>query len=161
MEPIKILKRQTLGMGANQPPAFDKKEHFMRGFGGANPKFLCDYGMNEYENGKAIGYTLKVRIPGYRGLPLNMIQELAFEVDGQWIPDDCKYVHYKDKDFPLSQLGTGHFDNEFMWTYTDYLPVFLKIPGGIPQGIHRVFYGLVLRDHYSSMCFCEKDITIV
>ena len=28
MEPIKILKRQTLGMGANQPPAFDKKEHF-------------------------------------------------------------------------------------------------------------------------------------
>ena len=131
------------------------------GRGQINPLLLCSYGRNVYEKGERIGYLLKVRIPGYRGLPLNMIQELCFIVDGEWIPDDCKYIWYKDKQFPLSQLGTGHFDNEFMWTYTDYLPVFLKIPGGIPQGIHKVFYGLALRDHYSTTCFCEKEVTIV
>ena len=159
MEPIKILKRECIGMGKNQP-AFDKMEDFY-GRGLYNPLLMHSYGMNIYEKGKAVGYLLKVRITGYRGLPINMIQELAFEVDGEWISDDVKYIWYKDKDFPLSLVGTGHFDNEFMWDFHDYLPVFIKKPGGIPQGVHKVRYGLALRDHYSSTCYCEKDVTIV
>ena len=160
MEPIKILKRQSFGMGANQP-AFDKIEDFNGPFTRFNPLLVRAYGRNIYEKGKSIGYQLEVRIPGYRGLPINQIQELAFEVDGQWIPDEWKIVRYKGKEFPLSLIGTGHFDNEFMWTYTDYLPILIKVPGGIPQGVHKVKYGLALRDHYSTVCYCEKDVTIV
>ena len=160
MEPIKLLKRNSLGMGEHQP-AFDKMEDFSARETRYNPLLMHNYGRNIYEKGEKIGYCLDVRIPGYRGLPINQIQKLCFEVDGQWIDDDCKYIWYDGRDFPISAIGTGRFDNEWMWKYQDYLRVFFKIPGGIPQGIHHVKYGIALRDHYSTTAYCEKDVTIV
>ena len=160
MEPIKLLKRKSFGMGANQP-AFDKMEDFTGPMMRYNPLLMHNFGRNIYEKGEKIGYCVDVRIPGYRGLPINQIQKLCFEVDGQWIDDDCKYIWYDGRDFPISAIGTGRFDNEWMWKYQDYLRVFFKIPGGIPQGVHHVKYGIALRDHYSTTAYCEKDVTIV
>jgi len=48
-----------------------------------------------------------------------------------------------------------------MWKYQDYLRVFIDYPGGLPQGVYNVKYGLALRDHYSTTAYCEKDVTIV
>lgn len=157
-EPIKLLHRQSMGMGAGQP-AFDKIADFERAR--ANHMLMHDYGRNIYENGEVIGYALDIRICGYRGLPINQIQALAFEVDGKWIPNECKYVWYGGRRFPFADIGSGRFDNDFFWRYTEYLRVFFDIPGGIPQGVHRVKYGLALRDHYASTAYCEKDVTIV
>ncbi|MBR2123187.1 MAG: hypothetical protein IJ930_09745 [Lachnospiraceae bacterium] len=139
--------------------AFDKMSDFDNGR--YNPLLLHNYGRNIYRKGQKIGYCLDIRIPGYRGLPINQIAKLAFEVDGKWIDDDCKYIWYDGKDFPISAIGTGRFDNEWMWKYQDYLRVFFEIPGGIDQGIHHVKYGIYLRDHYSTTALCEKDVTIV
>ena len=161
-EAIKFIKRQSIGMGAN-PPAFDKIEDFQprRGFARVNPLLMHNYGRNIYEKGEKIGYALDVRICGYRGLPINQIINIGFEVDGKWIPDECKFVWYKGRKFPILDIGTGKLDNDFFWKYTDYLRIFLAIPGGIPQGVYKVKYGLALRDHYSSTAFCEKEVTIV
>lgn len=160
MEPIKLIERKSMGMGAN-PPAFDKIEDFNSGFVRYNPLLMHDYGRNIYHKGEKIGYCVDVRICGYRGLPINSIKALAFEVDGKWIPDECKYIWYDGRRFPFSDIGSGKFDNDFFWKYTEYLRVFFDIPGGIDQGVHRVKYGLALRDHYSSVAYCEKDVTIV
>ncbi|MGI6039639.1 MAG: hypothetical protein GX257_10720 [Clostridiales bacterium] len=159
-EPIKLLKRTSMGLGANAPK-FDKMEDFTRGMSRYNPLLMHDYGRNIYHKGEKIGYALDVRICGYRGLPINAILQLAFEVDGEWIPDECKHIWYEGKKYKFSDIGADKFDNNWYWKYTDYLRVFFEIPGGIDQGIHRVKYGLALRDHYSSVAYCEKDVTIV
>ena len=160
MKPIQILQRKSFGIGVNQLK-FDKMSDFNGLMTRFNPRLMHDYGRNIYEKGERIGFCLDVRIPGYRGLPINQIQQLAFTVDGEWIPDECKYIWYDGKDFPLSDVGTDRFDNEWMWKYKEYLRVFFKIPGGIPQGIHEVEYGIALRDHYSTTAYCKKPVTIV
>ncbi len=154
---IKKVERITFG------PRPEKKFENIKDFdnGRYNPLLLCDYGMNIYEKGERIGYILKVRIPGYRGLPINQIARLDFEVNGERLPEECKYIWYDGRDFPISDIGTGRFDNEWMWKYQDYLTVFFKIPGGIEQGVYNVKYGIYLRDHYSTTAYCEKDVTIV
>ena len=144
---------------AAQPPKFDEMSDFNATR--YNPLLTHSYGRNHYEKGQKIGFSLDVRIPGYRGLPINQIQALCFTVDGQWIPDDCKYIQYDGRYFPIDQIGTGRFDNEWMWKYQDYLRVLFLIPGGIEQGEHEVEYGIALRDHYSTTAYCKKTVTIV
>ena len=158
MEPIQLLARKSFGIGVNVPK-YDKMEDFA--FAKVSDTYLHNYGRNIYEKGERIGYCLDIRIPGYRGLPINQIHKICFEVDGQWIPEEWMYVWYQDRDFPVSAIGTGRFDNEWMWKYQDYLRVLIRVPGGIEQGVHNVKYGLALRDHYSTTCYCEKDVTIV
>ncbi len=160
MSQIELIKRHSMGLGEHQP-AFDKIADFLGPGVRQNPKILLDYGRNIYENGEKIGYALDVRITGYRGLPINQIQQLAFEVDGQWIPDECKELWYEGKRYPMSDIGMDKFDNNWMWKYTDALRIFFAIPGGIEQGVHHVIFGEALRDHYSTVAVCEKDVTIV
>ena len=161
-EPITLIKRKSFGFGENLPD-FDKIEDFLLPHVRAsrNSKLMHDYGRNIYHKGEVMGYALDVRICGYRGLPINAIVQLGFEVNGQWIPDELKYIQYEGKEYPFLDIGEDKFDNNWFWKYTDYLKVFFAIPGGIPQGVYPVKFGLALRDHYSSVAFCEKDVTIV
>lgn len=159
-EPIKVIKRKSIGMGQNGP-AFDKIADFQGPFTRENPLILADYGRNIYEKGERIGYCLDVRICGYRGLPINQIRALIFEVDGVTLPDECKSIRYENREYPFDDVGTDKIESYWFWKYGDYLRVFFKIPGGIPQGIHDVKFGLALRDHYSSTAYCAKQVTIV
>ena len=159
---IKKIMRKFDDNPFNFPsPPFDKIEDFGDPHARWNPRLLEDYGRNHYKDGVCLGYCLDIRIPGYRGLPINQIEAIGFEVDGVWIPDDVKYVWYQGKDFPISDIGTGKLDNHWMWRYQDALRIFLKIPGGIEQGVHFVKYGISLRDHYATRACCEKEVTIV
>ena len=142
-------------------PAFDRIEDFGDPHTRENPRLLCDYGRNHYEDGLCTGYCLDVRIPGYRGLPINQIEAIGFTVDGVWIPDACKQLWYQGRHVPLADVGTGKLANDWLWQYRDPLRIFLAIPGGIAQGLHLVRYGISLRDHYATRACCEKEITIV
>ena len=156
---MELKKVERISRGARTSPAFDKMSDFNASR--YNPLLMHNYGRNIYQKGEKIGYALDIRIPGYRGLPINQIQTIAFEVDGKWIDRDCMEIWYDGRYFPFSAIGTGRFDNEWMWKYQDYLRVLIRVPGGIEQGVHNVKYGLALRDHYSTTCYCEKDVTIV
>ena len=156
---MELKKVERISRGARKSPAFDKMSDFSATR--YNPLLMHNYGRNIYQKGEKIGYALDIRIPGYRGLPINQIQTIAFEVDGKWIDRDCMEIWYDGRYFPFSAIGTGRFDNEWMWKYQDYLRVLIRVPGGIEQGVHNVKYGLALRDHYSTTCYCEKDVTIV
>ncbi len=157
---IKPIKRKTLGMGQDGL-SYDKIEDFKGGRTRENPYILGDYGRNIYLKGERIGYALDIRICGYRGLPINLIRSLVLEVDGQLIPDDCKFIQYENREYPFDEIGTDKIENNWFWKYGDYLRVFFKIDGGIEQGIHQVNFGLALRDHYSSTAYCSKTVTIV
>lgn len=161
MEAIKEIKRKSIGMG-QEGLKFDRMEDFYQSrFGRENPIILRDYGRNIYMNAERIGYSLDIRICGYRGLPINAINNLVFEVDGTPIDDAAKYIQYEDREYPLALVGTTAIENQWFWKYGDWLRVFFAIPGGIPQGIHEVAFGLSLRDHYSSAAWCKKPVTIV
>ena len=158
MEPLKLVNR-IVGRRHDNPPAFDKMSDFNATR--YNPLLMHNYGRNIYSKGEKIGFCLDIRIPGYRGLPINQIQTIAFEVNGEWIGTERMSIWYDGRYFPFSAIGTGRFDNEWMWKYQDYLRVFIDYPGGLPQGVYNVKYGLALRDHYSTTAYCEKDVTIV
>jgi hypothetical protein len=158
-EPIKPIKRRSMGMGQSGLK-YDKVADFQGGTR-ENPYILGDYGRNIYSKGERIGYALDIRICGYRGLPVNLIQTLVFEVDGVLLPDAVKYIQYENREYPFDDIGTDKIENYWFWKYGDYLRVFFKIDGGIPQGIHDVTFGLSLRDHYSSTSVCTKKVTIV
>ena len=158
MEPLKLVER-IVGRRHDNPPAFDNMSDFNATR--YNPLLMHNYGRNIYAKGEKIGFCLDIRIPGYRGLPINQIQTIAFEVNGEWIGTDRMSIWYDGRYFPFSAIGTGRFDNEWMWKYQDYLRVFIDYPGGLPQGVYNVKYGLALRDHYSTTAYCEKDVTIV
>lgn len=140
---------------------FDKILDFKKANARKNPLLLRDFGRNIYQDGEKIGYALDVRIQGYRGLPINVIKSLCFEVNGVEIPDDCKEIWYEAHQVPYDDLGTEKLDLNWWWKYQDYIRVFFRIPDGIEQGIHHVKFGLALRDHYNTTAFCEKDVTIV
>lgn len=159
-EPIKKVERKSLRLGENNTN-YEKIADFQGGWTRVNPHILHDYGRNIYSKGRPIGYAFDVRICGYRGLPINQIRSLVFEVDGVEIPNDCKYIQYENREYAFDDIGNDKFDNSYFWKYGDYLRVFIKIDGGIPQGIHNVKFGLALRDHYNSTAYCEKPVTIV
>lgn len=159
-EQFKQIKRKSIGMGQNGPD-FTRITDFQGPSTRENPLILRDYGRNIYENGERIGYCLDIRICGYRGLPVNQIRALVFEVDGVTLPDECKYIRYENREYPFDDVGTDKIENQWFWKYGDNLRVFFKVPGGIPQGLHEVKFGLALRDHYSSTAYCNKTVTIV
>ena len=82
MEPLKLVNR-IIGRRHDNPPAFDKMSDFNATR--YNPLLMHNYGRNIYAKGEKIGFCLDIRIPGYRGLPINQIQTIAFEVNGEWI----------------------------------------------------------------------------
>lgn len=158
--PFQTIVRKSIGMGQNGPD-FDKIADFQDPRTRVNPLILADYGRNIYSHGERVGYSLDIRICGYRGLPVNQIRALVFEVDGEAIPEECLYIQYENREYPFSDVGTDKIEINWFWKYGDYLRVFFRIPGGIEQGIHDVKFGLALRDHYSSTAYCAKPVTIV
>ena len=158
--PFKTITRKSIGMGQNGPD-FDKIADFHGPMTRFNPMILDDYGRNIYTCGERIGYCLDIRICGYRGLPINQIRSLVFEVDGVAIPEDCMSIRYENREHAFLDVGTDKIEDNWFWKYGDYLRVYFDIPGGIEQGIHEVKFGLALRDHYSSTAYCVKPVTIV
>ncbi len=159
-KPIKKIERQSLLLGQNGTK-YDKLDDFKGSWTKVNSFILGDYGRNIYDHGKRIGYALDVRFPGYRGLPVNLIRSLVFEVDGVVIPDECRYIRYEEREYAFNCIGTDKIENTWYWKFGDYLRVFFKIDGGIQQGIHFVKFGLAMHDHYNTTAYCEKNVTIV
>ncbi|MGI6334656.1 MAG: C-glycoside deglycosidase beta subunit domain-containing protein [Saccharofermentanales bacterium] len=158
--PFKTIIRKSIGMGQNDPD-FDKIADFQGPRTRFNPLILADYGRNIYNRGQRIGYCLDIRICGYRGLPINQIRALTFEVDGVAIPEESLSIWYENRQHPFADVGTDKIEINWFWKYGDYLRIFIEVPGGIEQGIHDVKFGLALRDHYSSTAYCAKPVTIV
>ena len=82
-----------------------------------------------------IGYEFKIKYPSYRGAFLSCIEALSFEMDGQSIPASQVSFKLNGKDFLLSELSECFKE---YWFVRDPATVFVRVPGGIAPGEHKV-----------------------
>lgn len=82
-----------------------------------------------------VGYEFKIKYPSYRGAFLSCIEDLKFEMDGEPIPASQISFKLNGKDFLLSEIPECFKE---YWFVRDPATIFVRVPGGIEKGEHRV-----------------------
>ncbi len=82
-----------------------------------------------------VGYAFKIKYPSYRGAFLSCIEDLKFEMDGEPIPASQISFKLNGKDFLLSEIPECFKE---YWFVRDPATIFVRVPGGIEKGEHRV-----------------------
>ena len=91
---------------------------------------------NDVENGKAVGFSLAVRIANYRGVFLSLHCGYYLVVDGEEYP-------VSSQTFEINGKPPRSFDEIKMarwehWDYDDEAILHVRKPGGLTPGIHDV-----------------------
>lgn len=100
---------------------------------------------NVVQDGKAIGYEVRLRIPYYRGIPASCIDELTLTVDGEEVAKDAMTIEVKGEKFTYAEIPTAI---NHRWEFTDTITVFVKREGGLAEGEHVVHAYVSLRISY-------------
>lgn len=91
---------------------------------------------NVAENGKVIGFEAETRVTYYRGIPLSMVSEVEFEVDGLPVPREALRVSLDRKEwFTMAEAETVY---DYKWEYGEPLVVRALVDGGLRKGEHDV-----------------------
>lgn len=107
---------------------------------------LCkDTLQNVVEQGETTGFSLQVRIPYYRGVPLSMVPDLKVVVDGiEYAGDDLTFT-VSGGTFTLAEMPTVTF---YRWEFGEKAAITVKKPGGLAAGTHNVEVYILLRISY-------------
>jgi len=107
---------------------------------------LCkDSLANWEEDGEALGYSLQIRIPYYRGVPLSFLEDILVEVDGEKFTGDDLTFTVSGGTFTLQEMPTITF---FRWEFGEKATLHIRKPGGLKPGTHNVVVGVLLRISY-------------
>lgn len=107
---------------------------------------LCSDSLkNVVQNGETTSFSLQIRIPYYRGVPLSMVEDLKVIVDGQEYSGDALRFTVGGGTFSLSEMPTVTF---FRWEFGEKATVSVAKPGGLPAGEHQVEIYVLLRISY-------------
>ncbi|MBO0451560.1 C-glycoside deglycosidase beta subunit domain-containing protein [Candidatus Enterococcus murrayae] len=100
---------------------------------------------NVRENNQVIGYEVQLRIPYYRGLPMSCVEVIDLTVDGEKVDNEEMLITVKGETFTFAELPTviNH-----RWEMVETITVFVKKPGGLAEGEHKVRAFVSLRISY-------------
>ena len=107
------------------------------------------------------GFTLDIRVPWYRSLPLSTISVADLKVDGEPIPAEAIHFQVNGKSFPLDQLRQHP---EEWWFVLD--SAFLEVSGKQlkPGSEHKVSVSVGIRPPYIPGFFrlveCTKQLAV-
>lgn len=91
---------------------------------------------NVCEDGKAIGYECKLRIPYYQGVPLSQVKYIRLWMDGEEVPaEDISVFAASGEEFRLPEILTVTF---YYWEYMEPLRVRVYKEGGLAAGRHTL-----------------------
>lgn len=82
-----------------------------------------------------VGYEFKIKYPSYRGAFLSCIEDLKFELDGEPVPAERVSFKLNGKDFLLSEIPECFKE---YWFVRDSAAIFVRTPGGVEPGEHKV-----------------------
>lgn len=100
---------------------------------------------NTIEDGKTIGFQLKVRLPYYRGIFLSQLRPGTLFVDGEKFEKEDIIWHVKGEDFTCEEMK---IDFQTHWAVTETAILKIKKEGGLSQGYHDLKYGFCFTSSY-------------
>ena len=107
---------------------------------------LCDEGFeNVVENGETTGFSLLARLPYYRGLGLSMIEDIGLSIDGEPVTRQDIRFSVHGRSWTLDEMENVYDDR---WNFGEKAKVFVKHPGGLTPGAHKVDIAVRMRISY-------------
>jgi len=110
---------------------------------------LCDDGFrNVDENGKRIGFQLRMRLANYRGYLLSQIEDIRVRVDGEDIPRKDIRFSIGGRTYTLDEMEEVVDDR---WELRQVATVTCLKPNGLAPGRHEVSAEEHIRASYIPM----------
>ena len=93
---------------------------------------------NLYENGEAVGFQFKIRLPYYRGVFLSQLRPGTLFVDGERFERQDIIWCIGDEEYTMDEMAV---DFKTHWNPTKTATLKVKKAGGLAQGYHDLKYG--------------------
>ena len=109
---------------------------------------------NLYQDGKAVGFQLKIRLPYYRGVFLSQIKPGNLTVDGEVFTKDQVLWRINGEDYTAQQMRQ---DWKTHWHPLEPATLIVKKEGGLAQGYHDIQYGFYCTHSYMPPALEKMD----
>ena len=100
---------------------------------------------NIYEDGKAVGFQLKIRLPYYRGVFLSQIKPGSLTVDGETFSKEQIIWRVNGESYTAEEMRR---DWHTHWHPLEPAVLVVKKEGGLAQGYHDIQYGYCVTHSY-------------
>lgn len=100
---------------------------------------------NIYQDGKAVGFQLKIRLPYYRGVFLSQIKAGSLVVDGETFTKEQILWRVGGEDYTVQEMRE---DWHTHWHPLEPATLIVKKEGGLAQGYHDIQYGFCVTHSY-------------
>ena len=108
---------------------------------------------NIYENGEAVGFQFKIRLPSYRGVFLSQLRPGTLFVDGERFERQDIIWTIGDEEYTMDEMAV---DFKTHWNPTKTATLKVKKPGGLAQGYHDLKYGFCFTSSYMPPIMQER-----
>lgn len=96
-------------------------------------------------DGVGKGFTIKTKIPYYRGVSLSLIEDVHVRFDGRLFPKEMLLFSLRGHQYTFSEMETMA---TLRWEYGEKAEIFVPLDGGIPLGDHRIELTVHIRISY-------------
>ena len=100
---------------------------------------------NIYEDGKAVGFQLKIRLPYYRGVFLSQIKPGSLTVDGETFTKEQITWRVNGESYTAGEMRQ---DWHTHWHPLEPAVLIVKKEGGLAQGYHDIQYSYCVTHSY-------------
>lgn len=100
---------------------------------------------NIVENGEAVGFQFKIRLPYYRGVFLSQLRPGTLTVDGETFTKEQITWCFNGEEYTADEMAV---DFKTHWNPTETAVLKVKKPGGLKQGYHDLKYGFCFTSSY-------------
>ena len=126
-----------------------------------NKILICeDHIRNIVLDNQVIGYEFKIKYPSYRGAFLSCIEDLRFQIDGQWVAKENVVLTVNGKDFLIDELPECFKE---YWFVREKGTVRIRDDQGLLPGQHQVRVYMKHRvpytGYFGQYLVLESDVT--
>ncbi len=98
------------------------------------------------ENGVGTGFTVRLKIPYYRGVCLSLVEDIQIKFNNRlFTREDIRFSVDGNEFYTFAEMATM---TTIRWEFGKKATVFVPMPNGIPLGRHRVEVAVSIRISY-------------
>lgn len=100
---------------------------------------------NTVEDGRIMGFQLKIRLPYYRGVFLSQLRPGTLIIDGERFEREEIVWRLRGEDYTPEEMRRNFHTH---WNPTETVTLKVKKEGGLKQGFHDITYGYCFTSSY-------------